>query len=125
MLTKVHFSCAVDEIISVSHRAGYEREMRSQCKHLSGTPKRANTGAECPEVANSLAYTRVPSIRTIRCSVLFPCSTSSLGDRFHPQRFHSPRFQPQKRPRIAVARGLTAKEKKAKIVMICKSWKFF
>lgn len=71
MLTKVHFSCAVDEIISVSHRTGTEREMRSQCKHLSGTPKRANTGAECPEVANSLAYTRVPSIRTIRCSVSF------------------------------------------------------
>jgi len=116
MLTKVHFSCAVDEIISVSHRAGSEREMRSQCKHLSGTPKRANTGAECPEVANSLAYTRVPSIRTIRCSVLFPCSASSPGDRFHPQRFRSSRFRPQKRSRIAVSRGLTWRKKKLRLL---------
>lgn len=58
-----------------------------------GTPKRANTGAECPEVANSLAYTRVPSIRTIHIRVarFFFLALHLLSETgFIPQRFHSP-----------------------------------
>lgn len=47
MLTKVHSSRPVDEIISVSHRAGRGAEpMQTSLE----TPKRANTGAECPKL---------------------------------------------------------------------------
>lgn len=51
MLTKVHSSHAVDEIISVSHRAGRGAEpMQTSLE----TPKRANTGAECPKLLTHL-----------------------------------------------------------------------
>lgn len=73
-----------------------EREMRSQCKHLSG-PRRGQTlGPSAPKLlTHSLIHESPLSGLSIRCSVLFPCSASSLGDRFHPQRFHSP-DRPQK-----------------------------
>jgi len=125
MLTKVHSSRAVDKIISVSHRAGRGAEpMQTSLE----TPKRANTGAECPKLlTHSLIHESLcPSLpHDLALPLLFPYSASLLREhRFHPWWFARLRPTTGVILRGLLSRGLTAKEKEA-IVMMRKSWKIF